>query len=123
MAHARAHIADVGAKEVCAAAGVSGVRFAVSSRRDRDELAAVPADHASRAMAILAGDRSVLDVATEVGFESLSGFSRAFLRLCVKPERHAKDRASMMGRLLEAFYASQCHGSALGEPGSPHPDA
>jgi AraC-like DNA-binding protein len=36
-----------------------------------------------RAMAILAeGDRTVLDVATEVGFDSLSGFNRAFLRLC-----------------------------------------
>ncbi len=35
-----------------------------------------------RAMAILAeSDRTVLDVATAVGFDSLSGFNRAFLRL------------------------------------------
>ena len=36
-----------------------------------------------RAMAILAeSDRTVLDVAVEVGFDSLSGFNRVFLRLC-----------------------------------------
>ena len=35
-----------------------------------------------RAMATLAeSDRTVLSVATEVGFDSLSGFNRAFLRL------------------------------------------
>jgi AraC-like DNA-binding protein len=33
-------------------------------------------------MTVLAeGDRSVLDAATEVGFDSLSGFNRAFKRL------------------------------------------
>ena len=46
-----------------------------------------------RAMAILAdGHRSVLDAATTVGFESLSGFTRAFIRLTGERPRDYRRR-------------------------------
>ncbi len=85
MAHTQAHLGDVSAQDVCAAAGLS-------ERTLRRQFPAATGlswqqyrltSRILRAMAILAeSDRTVLDVATEVGFGSLSGFNRAFLRLC-----------------------------------------
>ena len=54
-------------------------------RRRRDELAAVPHSPVAscgRWRCSPRADRTVLDAAVEVGFDSLSGFNRAFLRLC-----------------------------------------
>ena len=85
MAHTQAHIADVSAKEVCAAAGVSerSLRRQFPAATGMSWQQYRLTSRILRAMAILAeSDRTVLDVATEVGFDSLSGFNRAFLRLC-----------------------------------------
>ncbi len=84
MEHTQAHLTDVTAADVCAAA-------ALSERSLRRQFLAATGmswqqyrltSRILRAMAILAeSDRTVLDAATAVGFDSLSGFNRAFLRL------------------------------------------
>ena len=84
MDHTQANLADVTAKDVCSAAGLS-------ERSLRRQFPAATGmtwqqyrltSRILRAMATLAeGDRTVLDVATQVGFDSLSGFNRAFRRL------------------------------------------
>jgi AraC-like DNA-binding protein len=50
-----------------------------------------------RAMALLTESRTVLDVATRVGFESVSAFTRAFVR-CVGEPPTAYRRRALSGR-------------------------
>jgi AraC-like DNA-binding protein len=85
MAYTHAHLADVGAQDVCGAAGLSerSLRRQFPAATGMSWQQYRLASRILRAMAILANsDRTVLEVATEVGFDSLSGFNRAFLRLC-----------------------------------------
>ena len=84
MAYTQAHLAHVSAKDVCAAIGLSERtlrrRFPAATGMSWQQYRLT--SRVLRAMAMLAeSDRTVLDVATEVGFDSLSGFNRAFLRL------------------------------------------
>jgi AraC-like DNA-binding protein len=85
MAYTQAHLADATAADVCAEAGLSQRslrrQFPVATGMSWQQYRLT--SRILRAMAMLAeSDRTVLDVATEVGFDSLSGFNRAFLRLC-----------------------------------------
>ena len=85
MAYTQAHLADVSAADVCAAAGLSerSLRRQFPAATGMSWQQYRLTSRILRAMAILAeSDRTVLDVAVEVGFDSLSGFDRAFLRLC-----------------------------------------
>jgi transcriptional regulator GlxA family with amidase domain len=85
MAYTQAHLADVSAQEVCAAAGLSerSLRRQFPTATGMSWQQYRVTSRILRAMAILAqSDRTVLDVAVAVGFDSLSGFNRAFLRLC-----------------------------------------
>ena len=85
MAHTQTHLADVSAKDVCAAAGLSerSLRRQFPTATGMSWQQYRLTSRILRAMAMLAeSDRTVLDVATEVGFDSLSGFNRAFRRLC-----------------------------------------
>ncbi len=84
MAYTQAHLGTVTARDVSRATGLSER----SLRRQFPTATGISwqqyrtTSRVLRAMAILAeGERSVLDTATEVGFASLSGFNRAFLRL------------------------------------------
>jgi AraC-like DNA-binding protein/mannose-6-phosphate isomerase-like protein (cupin superfamily) len=84
MRHTQAHLADVDERTVCAAVGVSERSL---RRTFRAETGMTWSEYRStsrvlRAMTILAEhDRSILDTGITVGFESLSGFDRAFRRL------------------------------------------
>lgn len=85
MEYTHAHLNRVTAHAVCTAVGLSER----SLRRQFHEATGMSwqqyrlTSRILRAMAMLAEtDHTVLDVATDVGFESLSGFNRAFLRLC-----------------------------------------
>lgn len=84
MTYTREHLAEVGAADVCAAVGLSD-RSLRRQFRAATGMSWRQYRQTSRvlgAMAILAESRrTVLDVATAVGFESLSAFNRAFLRL------------------------------------------
>ena len=85
MTHTQAHLAHISAHDVCIAAGISerSLRRQFPAATGMSWQQYRLTSRILRAMAILAeGDRTVLDVATEVGFDSLSGFNRAFLRLC-----------------------------------------
>ena len=85
MRHTQEHLATVDEASVCAAVGLSerSLRRAFRTETGMSWQEYRTTSRVLRAMAVLAGerDRSVLDVATEVGFESASGFNRAFLRL------------------------------------------
>ncbi len=84
MAYTQEHLAEVTARGVSDATGLSERslrrRFPLTTGMSWQQYRTT--SRILRAMAILAeGDRSVLDAATAVGFDSLSGFNRAFLRL------------------------------------------
>jgi AraC-like DNA-binding protein len=84
MQYTREHLARVDEREVCAAVGISERSL---RRTFRAETGMSWSEYRTTsrvlwAMALLAEhERSVLDAATAVGFESLSGFDRAFQRL------------------------------------------
>lgn len=84
MAYTQAHVADVSVGSVCAAVGVSER----SLRRQFGEATGMTwreyllQCRLLRAMSLLTQPgRTVIDVATEVGFDSVSAFARAFRRL------------------------------------------
>ena len=84
MAYTQAHLADADEHAVCAAIGVSERSLRRQFRADTgtswQEYRTT--SRVLRAMTMLAdGDATVLDAAVAVGFESLSGFNRAFRRL------------------------------------------
>jgi AraC-like DNA-binding protein len=84
MAYTQAHLADADERSVCAAVGVSERSLRRQFRSDTGSSWQEyrTTSRVLRAMAMLAeGDATVLDAATAVGFESLSGFNRAFRRL------------------------------------------
>jgi len=84
MQHTQKHLADVDEQSLCARVGISERSL---RRTFRAETGISWSEYRTtsrvlRAMTMLAErDRSILDVATEVGFETLSGFDRAFRRL------------------------------------------
>lgn len=83
MDHTRAHLAEVTVLSVCAAVGVSERslrrRFAATAGMSWSQYLLTA--RLLRAMALLTEPhRTVLSAATEVGFESLSAFGRAFSR-------------------------------------------
>ncbi len=84
MAYTQDHLADADERAVCTAAGVSERSLRRQFRADTgmswQEYRTT--SRVLRAMTMLAEtDVTVLDAAVAVGFESLSGFNRAFLRL------------------------------------------
>jgi AraC-like DNA-binding protein/mannose-6-phosphate isomerase-like protein (cupin superfamily) len=84
MRHTHEHLADVDERSVCASVGISERSLRRTFRADTgiswSEYRTT--SRVLRAMTMLAEhDRSILDTATAVGFESLSGFDRAFRRL------------------------------------------
>jgi AraC-like DNA-binding protein/mannose-6-phosphate isomerase-like protein (cupin superfamily) len=84
MAYTQEHLAEVTASAVSRATGVSerSLRRQFPAATGMSWQQYRTTSRVLRAMAILAeSDRSVLDAATEVGFDSLSGFNRAFKRL------------------------------------------
>lgn len=85
MRHTQQHLADVDERSVCAAVGLSerSLRRAFRADTGMSWQEYRTTSRVLRAMASLAADRdrSVLDTATAVGFDSVSGFTRAFVRL------------------------------------------
>jgi AraC-like DNA-binding protein/mannose-6-phosphate isomerase-like protein (cupin superfamily) len=84
MTYTEDHLSDVTASSVSAATGLSERslrrRFPAATGMSWQQYRTT--SRVLRAMTVLAEtDRSVLDAATEVGFDSLSGFNRAFKRL------------------------------------------
>jgi AraC-like DNA-binding protein/mannose-6-phosphate isomerase-like protein (cupin superfamily) len=84
MRHTQQHLADVDERSVCAAVGISERSL---RRTFRAEAGTTWREYRTtsrilRAMTLLAEhDQSILDTAITVGFESTSGFDRAFRRL------------------------------------------
>jgi AraC-like DNA-binding protein len=84
MRYTQEHLADVDERAVCAAVGISERSL---RRTFRAETGITWSDYRTtsrvlRAMTMLAEhDRSILETAVTVGFQSLSGFDRAFHRL------------------------------------------
>ena len=84
MEHTREHLAEVTIAGVCAAVGLSERTL---RRRFGDDTGMPWREYLLqsrllRAMVLLAeSDRSVIDVATEVGFDSASAFTRTFRRV------------------------------------------
>jgi len=85
MHHTQQHLSDVDERSVCAAVGLSErtLRRVFRAETGMSWQEYRTTSRVLRAMSVLAAerDRSVLDAATAVGFESLSGFNRAFTRL------------------------------------------
>jgi AraC-like DNA-binding protein len=84
MAYTQDHLAEVTATMVSDAIGVSerSLRRQFPTATGMSWQQYRTTSRVLRAMTILAeGDRSILGAATEVGFDSLSGFNRAFKRL------------------------------------------
>lgn len=84
MRHTREHLAEVDEHAVCAAVGISErtLRRIFRAETGMSWREYRTTSRVLRAMAMLAEpDRTILDAATTVGFESLSGFDRAFRRL------------------------------------------
>jgi AraC-like DNA-binding protein len=85
MRYTQEHLADVDERSVCTAVGLSerSLRRAFRANTGISWQEYRTTSRVLRAMAMLAAepDRSVLDAATAVGFDSLSGFTRAFVRL------------------------------------------
>jgi AraC-like DNA-binding protein len=84
MRHTQEHLAEVDERAVCAAVGISerSLRRTFRAETGTSWSEYRTTSRVLRAMAVLAEhDRSILDTATSVGFESLSGFDRAFRRL------------------------------------------
>ncbi len=84
MRHTQEHLDEVDERSVCAAVGISER----SLRRTFRAVTGISwseyrtTSRVLHAMAVIAEhDRSILDAATSVGFDSLSGFDRAFRRL------------------------------------------
>jgi AraC-like DNA-binding protein len=83
MAYSREHLAGVSIAEACGAVGISERslrrRFAATTGMTWRQY--VLESRLLRAMSLLAEpDRTVLAVATDVGFDSVSAFTRAFAR-------------------------------------------
>jgi AraC-like DNA-binding protein/mannose-6-phosphate isomerase-like protein (cupin superfamily) len=84
MRHTQAHLAEIDERTVCAAVGISerSLRRVFRAETGTSWREYRTTSRVLRAMTMLAEhDRSILDTATAVGFESLSGFDRAFRRL------------------------------------------
>jgi AraC-like DNA-binding protein len=84
MRHTEEHLSDVDEPSVCAAVGISerSLRRTFKAETGTSWREYRTTSRILRAMTVLAEhDRSILDTATAVGFESLSGFDRAFRRL------------------------------------------
>jgi AraC-like DNA-binding protein/mannose-6-phosphate isomerase-like protein (cupin superfamily) len=84
MRHTQEHLADVDERALCAAVGISerSLRRTFRAATGTSWSEYRTTSRVLRAMTVLAEhDRSILDTATAVGFESLSGFDRAFRRL------------------------------------------
>lgn len=84
MEYADAHLADATVNAVCAAVGVSerSLRRKFAAATGMTWRAYLLQSRLLRAMALLTEPgRTVLDVATAVGFDSVSAFTRAFSRL------------------------------------------
>ena len=116
MAYTQAHLADVSAQDVCSAAGLSerSLRRQFPAATGMSWQQYRLASRILRAMAILANSgRNVLEVATEVGFDSLSGFNRAFLRLCGETPSAYRRRITLPSARAQRSES----------PGSPMPDA
>jgi AraC-like DNA-binding protein len=95
MEHTQAHLAEVDERAVCAAVGISERSL---RRQFRAETGTSWQDYRTtsrvmRAMTLLAErERTVLDAALAVGFDSVSGFDRAFLRLTGERPRDYRRR-------------------------------
>jgi transcriptional regulator GlxA family with amidase domain len=84
MRHTQAHLAEIDERTVCAAVGISerSLRRTFRAETGSSWREYRTTSRVLRAMTLLAEhDRSILDTAIAVGFESLSGFDRAFRRL------------------------------------------
>ena len=84
MLHTQQHLATVDERAVCAAVGISerSLRRAFRAETGTSWREYRTTSRVLRAMTMLAEhDRSILETAVAVGFESLSGFDRAFRRL------------------------------------------
>ena len=84
MRHTQEQLADVDERSVCAAVGISerSLRRTFRTETGTSWREYRTTSRVLRAMTLLAEhDRSILDAATAVGFESLSGFDRAFRRI------------------------------------------
>ena len=84
MEYTDAHLADVTVAAVCAAVGVSerSLRRKFGAATGMTWRQYLLQSRLLRAMALLAEPgRTVIDVATEIGFDSVSAFTRAFVRL------------------------------------------
>jgi AraC-like DNA-binding protein len=84
MAHTQAHLAEVDERSVCVAVGVSERSLRRQFRADTGSSWQEyrTTSRVLRAMAMMAeDDRTVLEASVALGFESLSGFNRAFRRL------------------------------------------
>src|SRR3954452_18567036 len=83
MEYTQAHLADVDERAVCAAVGLSerSLRRQFRAETGTSWQEYRTTSRVMRAMALLAEpDRTVLDAGVAVGFDTLSGFDRAFLR-------------------------------------------
>jgi AraC-like DNA-binding protein len=105
MQHTQDHLAVVDERSVCAAVGISErtLRRAFRAETGMSWREYRTTSRVLRAMAMLAErKRSILDTATDVGFESLSGFDRAFRRLTgerpVDYRRRVHDSGGSVGR-------------------------
>jgi AraC-like DNA-binding protein len=84
MDYTDAHLADVTVAALCAAVGISerSLRRRFGAATGMTWRQYVLQSRLLRAMARLTEpNRSVIDVATEIGFDSVSAFTRAFVRL------------------------------------------
>jgi len=84
MRHTQQHLATVDEQAVCAAVGISerSLRRSFRAETGTSWREYRTTSRVLRAMTMLAEhDRSILETAVAVGFESLSGFDRAFRRL------------------------------------------
>ncbi len=95
MEYTQAQLADVDERAVCAAVGISerSLRRQFRAETGTSWQEYRTTSRVMRAMALLAErERTVLDAATAVGFDSLSGFDRAFLRLTGERPREYRRR-------------------------------
>jgi AraC-like DNA-binding protein len=84
MEYTDAHLADVTVAAACAAVGISerSLRRQFGAATGMTWRQYVLQHRLMRAMALLTEPgRTVIDVATEIGFDSVSAFTRAFVRL------------------------------------------
>jgi AraC-like DNA-binding protein len=99
MDYTNAHLADVTVAAVAAAVGTSerSLRRQFGAATGMTWRQYVLQSRLLRAMALLTEPgRTVIDVATEIGFDSVSAFTRAFVRLTSETPTAYRRRATRM---------------------------